>query len=126
MNCDSDASAVRVFSTKDPGESVILTFDFTNGLGVGELLSGVITATTVDVVVGEDLAPSTIIFSPASVNTLPLPQNTGVPIATSKAVQLGVGGGVLGAVYNITVFAQTTSSTSQVLACSGELKIQKA
>lgn len=126
MNCGNNGSGASVFSPKDPNERVVLTFDFTAGLAVGELLSSAAPVVTIEVVAGEDLNPADLVAASPAVNTVPLPQTNGVPIATSKAVQFLVKGGVLSASYNITALATTTSSPAQVLACRGQLDIRKA
>lgn len=128
MSCSSNQNGESsMFSPKDPGETVVLTFDFTAGLAAGELLNVAGAPTVVvEVVGGIDELPAAIIATPPAINTVPLPQPTGVPIATNKAVQCSVSGGVLGTVYNLTAFATTTSSPAQTLACRGELRIQKA
>lgn len=56
------------FDAKDPSEKVVLTFDFSAGLSVGETLNGTPT-TAVSVLLGADVSPAAILNGAASLST---------------------------------------------------------
>jgi hypothetical protein len=57
----------RFLDTKHPDEKLILTFDFTNGLAAGELLSGVPTV-AIAVASGVDPSPASMANGSASID----------------------------------------------------------
>lgn len=96
------------FSPKDPGETVLCTFDYTQSLGVGEnILSAII---SVLLRVGADDDPSAMI-------------DGSVIISTPRVGQL-ITGGILGNVYHITCTA--TTSGDQVLILTSPMTIVNA
>lgn len=95
------------FSPADPGEKLVLTFDFTNGLNGVTLVSPTVKA-TVDA--GTDPNPNAILGSPAIVGATVL-----VPVS----------GMVLGVDYHITVTC-TTTNNNLTLAVAGILPVRNA
>lgn len=95
------------FSPADPGEKLVLTFDFTNGLNGVTLVSP-----TVKVVVdaGTDPNPTAILGSPAIVGSTVL-----LPVANM----------MLGVDYHITVTCTTTNPNLK-LAVAGILPVRAA
>ena len=94
---------------KDPAEKVVLTFDFSADLDVGETLSGAITV-SVSVVRGADPSPAAILNGAAAFD------------ATSKMVLQGVQAGLNDCEYRIKAVAPTTNP-KKVLALSGVLPV---
>jgi hypothetical protein len=59
--------STQIFESKTPAENLVLTFDFAEGLGVGELLFGT-PAVVASVVYGTDAAPSGVLNGAASIS----------------------------------------------------------
>ena len=95
----------------DPAEAVVVTFDFGLALDTGETLSGVIT-TTVDVVLGADPAPGTVLNGVATFG------------AESKTVLVPVKGGLADRDYAIKVVCGTTNP-QKTLALVAHLPIRE-
>lgn len=77
-------------------EKLVLSFDFSAGLAVGETISGVVTV-SVSINRGKDAAPNAILNGASTVD------------ATSKIVLQGVQGGIKGTEYLIKVVAPTSN-----------------
>lgn len=90
-------------------EKLVLTFDFSNGLAIGETLTGV-PAILVSMQRGKDLTPDAILNGNAQLD------------GSSKFVLLPVQGGVKGAEYLIRVVAPT-SNALKVLALDAILPV---
>lgn len=98
------------FSNKDPGETIIATFDFSDELASTDpLLSSGITV-TVALTRGVDASPSNILF--------------GAPIVVGgRSITQAVRGGVAGCNYRLTC---TASSASETLVRAGLLRVRNA
>ena len=97
------------FDTKDPSESIPLTFDLSSNLAAGETLTSVPTV-TVTLVAGTDPSPSAIL---TGVNSLD---------ATLTKAIVGVHAGITGCAYEVKVVV-STSNAQKVLALSGILPV---
>jgi hypothetical protein len=100
---------MKTFDDKDSAEKVVLTFDFSADLDVGETLNGAI-GVTVSVARGSDATPANILNGAAAYD-----------ITSTKVLQ-GVQGGSAGCGYLIKVVAPTTN-VKKVLALSGLLPV---
>ena len=98
-----------LFSAKEPGETVTLTFDFTAALGTGELLAG-IQSVAISTLVGTDPAPSAVIDGMAII------------AQAGTAAQQMVQGGIAGCSYLIDMTVIT--SAGQVLILSATLPVR--
>lgn len=98
------------FDTKDPSESVVLSFDFTLGLVGVEALTGLPTV-AVRVLTGTDSNPTAIFNGNAAIDS------------TAKLVLVPVQAGVDGVDYDIVVTISTTN-TKKVLALGGILPVR--
>ena len=96
--------------TKDPVEMLVLSFDFSGGLGAGETLSGTPTVTA-SVLMGRDAAPTAIFNGPPVID------------GTSTMVFVPVQAGVDGCDYLLKVIS-ATSNASKVLALSAVLPVR--
>lgn len=105
-------SAMQTFPTKDPAESLDLTFDFSTNLPAGVSLNGVIVV-TVSVLEGTDGSPSAIINGAPAVD------------ATGARVVQPVKGGYSGVLYEVKVQASTTLP-SIILVLAGALPVRSA
>lgn len=101
---------MQSFDQKLPGESVVLTFDFTAGLAPGETLAGPPSA-AFETVFGGDPSPGS------------LANGSGVIDPTSMLVLLPVTGGLDGNDYSVTVTCPTSNS-KKVLALVGLLPVR--
>ena len=97
------------FENKNPSEKVVLTFDFTAGLGA-DTLSGT-PAATVTLAFGGDSSPSAVLNGAPAIDS------------TQKLVLVPVQGGIADCDYNIKVVVPTTNST-KVLALVGLLPVR--
>lgn len=84
------------FDVKDPAEKVVLTFDMTNGLSTGEILTGSPTVTCT-VLNGVDGSPSSVLNGAASLD------------GTAKKVLVPVQAGVDGVDYIVHATCSTTN-----------------
>lgn len=84
------------FDTKDPGEEVILTYDFTAGLAVGETLIGT-ASTVVKLALGNDPTPAAILNGAPSFDAL------------NQKVFVPVQGGLDGVDYDVVITVQTSN-----------------
>lgn len=110
-----------MFDIKDPSETVVLTFDGTDGLAGGETLSAV-QSVAVDVVQGVDANASAVVSSGA-INTAALTIN-GNTIAVGCGVTAPASGGVSGCAYLIRITC-TTSNPNKVLTLKGVLPVSE-
>lgn len=90
-------------------EKLVLSFDFSNALATGEILTGVPTA-VVSVVRGKDATPNDLLNGACQID------------ASTKVVLLPVKGGIKGTEYNIRVVA-ATSNLLKVLAIDAVLPV---
>jgi len=116
-----------ISSPLDPRAADIYTLDFTNQLGPGETLAGIVSV-SVALVAGQDPNPSAFLpaapvpainQAPATVK-LPVAPGIGMPqqtvtIATGCCIQGPMGGGVSGCSYEIAGEAQTTNSLRRLV-----------
>lgn len=100
---------MNLFGSKDPSEKMVLTFDFSSSLDVGETLSGAITV-TVSMQQGSDVTPAAVLNGAASFD------------ATNKMVLQGVQGGIDQRTYLIKVVVGTTNA-KKVLALSAAMPV---
>lgn len=100
----------NLLSTKDPSESVVVTFDYSLALDTDEQLASV-ESITVTTSMGTDPDPQSIL------------QGTSLITVSGLAVQLPVTGGLDGVNYNIKVIAQT-SNPQKVLALTAILPVR--
>ena len=98
------------FDIKDIAEKVVLTFDFSAGLAVGETLTSV-QSTLVSVLVGRDGAPHAILNGAATIDT------------TGTLVFVPVQNGVADCDYTIKAVC-VTSNASKILALSAILPVR--
>jgi hypothetical protein len=103
---------MQLFPVKDPGESVVLTFNMASNLPTGVTLTG--TPTVVATVLeGTDPSPSSILNGAASLDS------------TSTMVNQPVTGGLSGVLYELKATALTTQATI-VLVLAGGLLVRNA
>ena len=103
---------MQLFPVKDPGESVVLSFDMSADLPTGVTLTGVPNV-TVSVLEGTDPSPSSIL-------------NGGSSLDSSLTMVLQpVFGGVSGTLYEVKATCNTTQSTI-VLVLAGALPVRNA
>jgi hypothetical protein len=95
----------------DPAEAVVLAFDFSLALDVGETLSGTI-ATSVTTVLGTDATPSAVLNGVATFG------------AGNKTVLVPVKGGLVDCDYAIKVVVGTTNA-QKTLALVAHLPIRE-
>lgn len=100
----------NLLSTKDPSESVVVTFDYALALDTDEQLASV-ESITVTTSMGTDPNPQSIL------------QGTSLITVSGLSVQLPVTGGIDGVNYNIKVIAQT-SNPQKVLALTAILPVR--
>lgn len=105
-------SAMQLFPTKDPGESLDLTFDFSTNLPAAVSLNGTISV-AVTVLEGTDASPSAILNGSPAVDS------------TGTRVIVPVIGGLSGVLYEIKVTAASTISTI-ILVLAGALPVRSA
>lgn len=101
---------MQTLNEKDAAESVVLTFDFSPGLAVGETLTGTIVV-TVSTALGIDSAPTNVLNGVASFD------------ATNTRVYQPVKGGNQDGNYIVKVVC-ATSNPKKVLAISAVLPIR--
>ena len=99
-------SNILKFSPKDPGESVILTFDFSNLLKPTEYLMGAVWS--VSVALGVDANPSAMLFGQTSVQNY----------VSSHMIT----GGLTDVLYNVQVVG--TTSLAQTLVLTGQILVK--
>lgn len=112
------------FGTKDPGETVVLTFDATLALVNGETLTTIV-STTVRMIYGMDPDPSAVVNSPqinAAPVTITQPNAKTITIATAKGVQAIATGGLTNCGYLIAIECET-SNPDKVLVLKGVLPV---
>lgn len=110
------------FETKDPRETVVLTFDASDGLASGETLTD-IASTDVTMASGTDPNAANIIANP-QINTSPITVN-GKMLPTGTAVQAEAVGGVNPARYLIAITCNT-SNPDKVLTIKGILPVSSS
>ena len=98
------------FDIKDIAEKVVLTFDFSAGLAVGETITSV-QSTLVSVLVGRDAAPQSILNGSANID------------GTGTLVFVPVQNGIDGCDYTIKAVC-VTSNASKILALSAILPVR--
>lgn len=98
---------MQIFDIKDPAESVVLTFDFSDELATGETLTG---APTVSIVAQRGEA-SSMLNGAAAVD------------AAGKKVLQAVQGGTDGGMYVLKAICQTTNA-KKILARKGQLPVE--
>lgn len=98
-------------SSKNPSESIVLSFDFTNGLVSPEILSGTPTV-SITTSFGTDASPSSVLNGSASIDS------------TNKLVLVPIQGGLDGCDYEIKVIAPTTN-VKKILALVAVLPVRK-
>ncbi|MDE2101733.1 MAG: hypothetical protein KGL39_31090 [Patescibacteria group bacterium] len=103
---------MQYFDPKDPGESLVLTYDFTLGIPSGKTLSGTPTV-AITVRAGTDANASAVLAGGNSLNS------------ASTQVYVPVAGGVNGVDYEIKVTIATTD-THTTLVLSGVLPVRAA
>ena len=102
--------AIQKLSPKDPAETVLVSFDFSNVLtDTTEVLTSV--SWTASVAVGIDLNPSAIL--------------TGIPFMGVSNTVVYITGGIDGVTYTITVVALTSKAQTLKLAGTIKVEIQK-
>lgn len=112
------------FSTKDPGETVVVTLDATPALATGEMLTSIV-STTVTLTYGVDPDPSAVVNSPqinAAPVTLTLATGSVVTVAAGKGVQAIATGGINNCGYRIAIECET-SNPDKVLVLKGILPV---
>src|ERR1700691_3258041 len=103
---------MQLFPVKDPGESVVLTFNMASNLPTGVTLTGVPNV-VVSVLEGTDPSPSSILNGGSSLD------------ATLTMVLQPVFGGVSGTLYEVKATVNTTQSTI-ILVLAGALPVRSA
>lgn len=101
----------NLLSEKDPAESVIVTFNFSPALEVGEGITSMVSI-AVEVSAGIDLNPSAIITGTALVTT------------DGQSIQHPIHGGLDGVNYNIKVIALTTNP-EKILSVTAVLPVRE-
>jgi hypothetical protein len=103
---------MQLFPVKDPGESVVLTFNMASNLPTGVTLTGVPNI-TVNVLEGTDPSPSSILNGGSSLDS------------TLTMVLQPVLGGLSGVLYEVKATVNTTQSTI-ILVLAGALPVRNA
>lgn len=98
----------NTLSTKDPSESVVITFDFTLALNSGETLASVVSVTPT-VTLGTDPAPTAVLNGTAA-------------ISGGTSIQQPVHAGIDATNYFLKAIAST--SAGRVLALSATLPVR--
>lgn len=97
------------FSNAYVGEKLILTFDYTDELAVGESLAGTPTV-DVKVTLGTDATPTAVL--------------NGTPTIVGSAVLLPIDPATADVEYRFKMLTQTTNA-NKLLACVGKLYVEK-
>lgn len=98
---------IRTLGPKDPSESEVVTFDFTNKLR-GEALSSIV-GVTISVENGVDPSPNAML--------------SGAPVLSGAKVLQAIVGGVDGVNYYLRCQVQTTGNRTPV--CGGVLAVRR-